>query len=228
MNKPTISRVRESFMHCTLHRLTSGEPECRTGWNYPATRDWPCVGLSWAPQMKKALHDIEGSPAGTGSSHPFLLRRNSSGGWRRDVRPGGGTILFMSAEADVVRSDKSGSKPCRFCVFLNMFSVFNSALSLSNCSPEGHDTFNFTMSYQGPKGVVESDEIVRIASTSTFQTSPSSSSKDEDVLSSCPTKSKWWVFTFLMFYWTRTPGSLLSQKGRATTTKEKVSQNTGP
>lgn len=29
-----------------------------------------------------------------------------------------------------------------------------------------------------PKGVVESDEIVRIASTSTFQTSPSSSSKD--------------------------------------------------
>ena len=117
MNKPTISQVLESFMHGTLHRLTSGEPECRTGWNYPATRDWPCAGLNWAPKMKKALHDIEGSPAGTGSSHPFLLRRNSSGGWRRDVRPGGGTILFMSAEADVVRSDKSGSKPCRFCVF---------------------------------------------------------------------------------------------------------------
>lgn len=75
-------------------------------------------------------------------------------------------------------------------VFLFMFSVSNSDLSLSNSSPEGNDTFNFTMPYQGPKGVVESDEIVRIASTSTFQTSPSSSSKDEDVLSSCPTKSK--------------------------------------
>ena len=46
-----------------------------------------------------------------------------------------------------------------------------------NCSK----TFNFTMSHQGPKGGVESDEIVRIASTSTFQTSPSSSSKDEQM-----------------------------------------------
>ncbi len=152
--------------------------------NQSAT-DWPCAGLNWAPKMKKALHNTEGSSAGTGSSHPFLLRRNSSGGWRRDVRPGGGTILFMSSEADVVRSDKSGSKPC---CFFKMFPVF---LVLCRCSVEGNlfwfelfnssETFNFTMSHQGPKGGVESDEIVRIASTSTFQTSPSSSSKDEQM-----------------------------------------------
>ena len=28
MHKPTILQVLESFMHYTLHRLTSGEPEC--------------------------------------------------------------------------------------------------------------------------------------------------------------------------------------------------------
>ena len=237
MNKPTISWVLEIFKHFTFIAWQVENQRAERVEMILQQETGPV--LVWAPKMKKALHDIEGSPAGTGSSHPFLLRRNHSGGWRRDVRPGGGTILFMSAEADVVRSDKSGSKQCRFCVFFLMFPVFlvlchcqivpskeTSWFELFNCS----ETFNFTSSHQGPKGVVESDEIVRIPSTSTFQTSPSSSSKDEQMSchTSCPTESKWWVFTFLMFYWTRTPSSLLSQKGTATTKKAKGFTKKGP
>lgn len=226
MNKPIISQVLESFMHCTLHRLTSGEPECRTGWNYPATRDWPCAGLNWAPRWRHCMI-LKVLLQAQAQAIPFSLGETAVGDEEGMSDPEEGR--YCSCLRKRMSSARTSRAPSRAVfVFLFMFSVSNSDLSLSNSSPEGNDTFNFTMPYQGPKGVVESDEIVRIASTSTFQTSPSSSSKDEDVLSSCPTKSKWWVFAFLMFYWTRTPGSLLSQKGRATTTKEKVSQNKGP